>query len=150
VVGLVYIAAFAPAEGERVNDLTGLSQFAPPPLASHIVPTYPASFVWVDPVFFPDVMMQDVPKRQANVSTAVQKPISPVCFASVTGVPAWQQHPSWFLVSKNDRAINPDLERFMAKRIGATTREIASSHSSQVSHPGDVFQLILAASQAAR
>ena len=58
--------------------------------------------------------------------------------------------PSWYLVSKDDRVINPDAERFMAKRMGALTHEIASSHASPVSHPEAVFDLIVAASQGVR
>ena len=63
------------------------------------------------------------------------------------GTPAWKTLPSWFLVSTEDRMINPDLERFMAARIGATTTEVRSSHASPASHPHQVAKLILAAAR---
>jgi len=69
----------------------------------------------------------------------------PECFATKVQAAAWQELPSWFLVSKNDRSINPDLERFMAKRSGAPTIEVDSSHVSPVSHPRQVAGLIEAA-----
>jgi pimeloyl-ACP methyl ester carboxylesterase len=91
--------------------------------------------------------MQDVDQIQANALTAVQKPIAAACLGGVTGVPAWKSIPSWYLVSANDRMINPDAERFMAQRMNATTQEIPSSHASPVSHPYEVFKIIQAASQ---
>jgi pimeloyl-ACP methyl ester carboxylesterase len=63
------------------------------------------------------------------------------------GVPAWKSHPSWFLVAENDQAIPPDAERQFAKRMGATTIEVPSSHVAMVSHPGEVAGLIETAAQ---
>jgi pimeloyl-ACP methyl ester carboxylesterase len=145
LIGLVYAAAYAPEQGESHNDLT--AKFTPAPISKHVVPSYRSGFRWVDPPAFPPDFIQDVPLPVARVLAVSQKPFAPLCFSTPSGAPAWKQVPSWYLVSKNDRTINPDLERFMAKRIGATTIEIASSHASPVSHPEDVFQLILAASR---
>jgi pimeloyl-ACP methyl ester carboxylesterase len=83
----------------------------------------------------------------AQAIAATEKPLAPECFGAPSGSPTWKTVPSWYLVSKNDRVINPDAERFMAGRMKATTREIASSHASPVSHPEAVFDLIVAASQ---
>lgn len=74
-----------------------------------------------------------------------QKPIAFNCFVEKSGPAAWQNLPSWYLVSKQDKEINPDLERFMANRIGATTIEVDSSHASPVSHPRAIVGLIGAA-----
>jgi hypothetical protein len=73
--------------------------------------------------------------QEARVLAAAQKPIAARSFTDPAGPPAWRTLPSWFLVSTRDRMINPDLERFMAARIGATTVEVRSSHASPVSHP---------------
>jgi pimeloyl-ACP methyl ester carboxylesterase len=144
---LVYIAAVAPEEGESVMGIAG--QFPTPPIAAHVVPSHRQGYNWVDPAFFPPDFVQDIAVEEAQALAVLQKPITPECFAAKSGPPAWKTVPSWYLVSGNDRAINVDSERFMAKRIGATTREIASSHASPVSHPQDVFEIIVAASQGA-
>jgi len=73
---------------------------------------------------------------------AVQQPIALSAFEDVIGVPAWKSLPSWYLVAKNDEAIPPDAERLFAKRMGAITVEIASSHVAMVSHPDAVVKLI--------
>ena len=66
-------------------------------------------------------------------------------FEDVMGVPAWKSHPSWYLIATNDEAIPPDAERMFAKRMGANTVEVSSSHLAMVSHPADVVRLIEAA-----
>ena len=86
----------------------------------------------------------DIPEEAI---AATEKPLAPECFGAPSGSPTWKTVPSWYLVSKNDRVINPDTERFMAKRMKATTHEINSSHASPVSHPQEVFDLIVAALQ---
>jgi pimeloyl-ACP methyl ester carboxylesterase len=144
---LVYIAAVAPEEGESVAGIA--AQFPTPPIAAHVVPSYRQGYNWVDPAFFPQDFVQDIPVTQAQALAVVQKPITPACFAAKSGPPAWKTIPSWYLISGDDRVINVDSERFMARRIGATTRQIASSHASPVSHPQEVFEIIVAASQGA-
>src|SRR6266436_63454 len=145
VLSLVYIAAYAPEEGESIQSIN--AHFPAPPLGKHVVPSYRAGFIWVDPAAFPQNFIQDVETTEARALAVAQKPIVPGCFGAPSGSPTWKQVPSWYLVSKNDRAINPDAERFMARRMKATTREIDSSHASPVSHPQEVFDLIVAASQ---
>ena len=73
---------------------------------------------------------------------ATQKPVSSTVFGATVASPAWKTIPSWYLVSKQDRAINPDLERFYAKRMGATTNEIKASHVSFISQPKTVARFI--------
>ncbi|GCE28489.1 alpha/beta hydrolase [Dictyobacter alpinus] len=144
---LVYIAAVGPAEGESVMGIA--EQYPTPPIAAHVVPSYRNGYNWVDPPFFPPDFVQDIDIAKAQALAVVQKPITPECFMAKSGPPAWKTVPSWYLVSEDDRVINPDSERFMAKRMGATTRQIPSSHASPVSHPQDVFEIIVAASQVA-
>ena len=148
VIGLVYTTAFSLEEGESIADVA--SKFPAPPGSKYVVPSYRKGYIWVDPVAFPSNFMQDVDRKEARVLAEVQKPATPEVFTSPSGPPAWKQHPSWCLVSEYDRMINPDVERFMAKRIGATTYEVPSSHASPVSHPQDVVKLIVAASQKGR
>ena len=144
VISLVFVAAFAPDEGETLNELG--SRFPPPPGLAHAQPDS-LGFLWFDPAAVPTFFAQDIPVEEARVLAAVQKPIAARCFADPAGPPAWKTLPSWYLVSTQDRMINPDLERFMADRIGATTREVRSSHASPASHPHLVARLILAAAR---
>jgi pimeloyl-ACP methyl ester carboxylesterase len=141
-IGLVFASAFAPDEGETLGGLN--AQFPPPPGLAHTQPDS-LGFLWFDPAAIPADFAQDVPMAEARVLAAVQKPIAARSFADPAGPPAWKTVPSWFLVSTQDRMINPDLERFMAARIGATTIEVRSSHASPASHPKEVAGLILAA-----
>ena len=89
----------------------------------------------------------DVDPIQANVMFAVQQPISAAALGEKMGTPTWKSLPSWYLVATNDEAIPPDAERLFAKRMGATTVEVASSHVAMVSHPDDVTRLIEMAAQ---
>lgn len=148
VVALVYIAAYAPDEKETIFDLNG--KFPATPVVAHFVPAYLPGFVWIDPAAFPENFVQDIPEIEAQVLAVAQKPIALACFSVPSGVPAWKQVPSWYLVSSNDRTLHPEAERFMAKRIGATVREIPANHASPVSHPQEVFELIEAASEGVR
>jgi pimeloyl-ACP methyl ester carboxylesterase len=144
VIGLVFASAFAPDEGETLGELG--SRFPPPPGLAHTQPDS-LGFLWFDPAAIPANFAQDLPVEEARVLAAVQKPIAARCFTDPAGPPAWKTLPSWFLVSTQDRMINPDLERFMADRIGATTVEVRSSHASPASHPHQVARLILAAAR---
>jgi hypothetical protein len=83
-----------------------------------------------------------VPAAEANVLAATQKPIIGSVFEASVGKAAWKDIPSWYLVTQDDQAINPDLQRFYAKRMGATTTEVRSSHVSFLSHPVEVARLI--------
>jgi pimeloyl-ACP methyl ester carboxylesterase len=84
----------------------------------------------------------DVDPVKARVMFAVQQPLTISALDDVMGVPAWKSLPTWFLVADGDQAIPPDAERLFAKRMGATTVEIASNHVAMVSHPEHVLQLI--------
>jgi pimeloyl-ACP methyl ester carboxylesterase len=144
-IGLVFAAAFAPDEGETLGGLN--TRFPAPPGLAHAQPDS-LGFLWFDPAAIPTNFAPDIPLAQARVLAAVQKPIAARSFSDPAGRPAWKTLPSWYLVSTQDRMINPDLERFMAARIGATTVEVRSSHASPASHPRLVADLILAAARA--
>ncbi|MEP7286723.1 MAG: alpha/beta hydrolase [Chloroflexota bacterium] len=144
VVGLVYIAAFGLDEGESLQAL--LSQGPPPPALAHLI-IDKQGFAWLPHDDFVKHFAADVDPVQANVMFAVQQPLSAAALGEKMGVPAWKSFPSWYLVATKDEAIPPDAERLFAKRMGATTVEVASSHVAMVSHPADVTKLIEMAAQ---
>ena len=109
---------------------------------------YAAGFLYVDRAKFQDVFCRDVPAADARIAAATQKPVSGSVFTASVPGGAWKTVPSWYIVASEDRAINPELERFYAKRIGATTTEIKSSHVPFLSHPKEVVKVIVAAATA--
>ena len=145
VSALVYIAAFAPEQGESLETL-GKGGPTPPGAAQVHPDGY--GFLWIDRKAFAEVFAGDVDPVEANLLAAVQKPLSLAANAGKSGPPAWKQIPSWYMVSGNDQMIPPQAEEFMARRMGATIRTIPSSHAAMVSHPEDVTDLILLATQA--
>jgi pimeloyl-ACP methyl ester carboxylesterase len=145
VVGLVYIAGFGLDEGESIRAL--LSQAPPTPAIAHL-DVDKQGFAWLPEDDFVGHFAADVDPVKARVMFAVQQPLTISAYDDVMGVPAWKSLPSWFLVADGDQTIPPDAERLFAKRMGATTVEIASNHVAMVSHPEDVLQLIKTAIQA--
>ena len=145
VVGLVYIAAFGLDEGESIGGL--LAQGTPTPALAHL-DIDASGFAWLPEDDFVNHFAADVDPVRARVMYAVQQALSASTLQDVMGVPAWKSHPSWFLVAANDEAIPPDAERQFAKRMGATTIEVPSSHVAMVSHPDDVVHLIETAANA--
>ena len=91
----------------------------------------------------------DVDSVKAKVMHAAQQPVAMSVFEDVMGTPAWKSLPCWYLVGTNDEAIAPDAQRLFAKRMGAETIEVASSHVAMVSHPDAVVELIEAAAKQA-
>jgi pimeloyl-ACP methyl ester carboxylesterase len=138
VKALVYIAAFAPDEGEAVGALP------PGPGVKYVAPG-PNGLLYVDRAKFPQCFAGDLPEAEAAVLAAVQRPVAPAIFGEKMGAPAWKSIRTWYQVSENDEMIPPDLERKFASRAKATTISLASSHASLVSHPKEVSELILAA-----
>jgi pimeloyl-ACP methyl ester carboxylesterase len=144
VKALVYLAAFAPEAGEPLG--APGQKFAPAPLGTALAPDS-AGFLWVDRAKFRDVFCKDLPEPEARVAAATQKPVSGSVFEAAVPAAAWKTIPSWYVVSSQDQAINPELERFYAKRIGATTSEIAASHVAFLSHPQEIAKVIEDAAQ---
>jgi pimeloyl-ACP methyl ester carboxylesterase len=139
VKALVYINAFAPDLGETIGELA--VKYGPAPLGDALVPDA-AGFLFIDPNKFRDVFCGDVWPVEARIMAASQKPVSAGAFAEPGGTPAWRTVPSYYLVGTRDRAILPEVQRFMAARMGAHVTEIAASHASFVSHPSAVVRVI--------
>lgn len=145
IKSLVYVSAFAPDAGERIGQL--LEKFGPAPLGSALIPDS-AGFLSIDRTKFREVFAADVSKNEVIVLAAAQKPVAGAAFGSPAESPAWKSIPSWYLVSTEDNAILPELQRFMAGRMGAKSIvEIKSSHVSYIAHPAEVVKLIEAAAQ---
>ena len=144
VVGLVYVAAFGLDEGESINAV-GADAPSPPALANLIVDEH--GFGRLPEDDFVGHFAADVDPVKARVMHAAQQPVAMSVFGDVMGTPAWRSLPSWYLVATHDEAIAPDAERMFARRMGAETVEVASSHVAMVSHPDAVVGLIEAAAR---
>jgi pimeloyl-ACP methyl ester carboxylesterase len=154
VVGLVYVAAFAPEEGETVAELVGRSRVS---ALGHVLiprdyPTGPdaatATELTIDPTSFRDVVAADLPSEEAAVLGAAQRPIADAANVEQSGPPAWRDLPAWAIVATADRAAGSDEVRSMAERAGADTVEIEGSHLIMISQPEKVTEHILKAVRA--
>ncbi|MFF7885515.1 alpha/beta fold hydrolase [Streptomyces sp. NPDC020794] len=148
VVGLVFVAAYVLEEGESLGELQG--RFPDSPLGSSLKQaTYPveggdpAVEVTIVPEAFPSVFAADVPADVTKVLAVAQRPLAAGAFTETATAAAWKTKPSWALVAAADQAINPEVERFGAKRAGATILEVeGASHAVAVSRPKLVAELI--------
>jgi pimeloyl-ACP methyl ester carboxylesterase len=145
VTALVYIAARAPDAGE---DYTALAAQYPTPPASAGVVKAPDGYAQLSEDAFLNDFAQDVDPVRARLLYAVQGRISGELFSGRTTQAAWRAKPAFYAVSRNDRTINPDLERFMARRMNASTIELDASHLSMVSRAKEVADLIIQAAGA--
>ena len=151
VVGLVYVAAFAPDEGERLIEIESDSKDSV--LNSALVPLqYPtgqgsetAVEFAIDPAQFHDAFAADLPAEQTAVMAATQRPIAELAFPEPSGEPAWKNLPSWAVVATGDKAAGSDVVRSMAERAGATITEVEGSHVIMMSQPQEVTDVILRA-----
>jgi len=139
VSALVYVAARAPDAGEDYSQLAG--RFPTPPASAGII--FDGDEGRLSEEAFLRDFAGDVPRAQARALFAAQWPFRKALLAGKTSNAAWRSKPSWYAVSTEDRTIDPDLQRFMAKRMGATTIEVRSSHVSLISHPDTIANLIL-------
>ncbi len=147
VVGLIYVAAFAPDEGERLSDAESTSKDSV--LGTALVPLkYPtgqgaetAMEFAINPAHFHDAFAADLPAEQA----ATQRPVAELAFSEPSGVPAWKTLPAWTVVATGDKAAGSDVIRSMAKRAGATITEVEGSHVIMISQPQVVTNVILRA-----
>jgi len=141
VSALVYVAARAPDADE---DYAALAKTYPAaPASAGIV--FDGDEGWLNEEAFLRDFAGDLPAAEAKVLYAVQQPFRKPLLAGKVTKAAWRSRPSFYAVSTEDRTINPDLERFMAKRMGAKTIELPASHLSLISHPDEVSALILEA-----
>ena len=141
VSALVYVAARAPDAGE---DYTALAKtYRTPPASAGIV--FDGDEGRLTEAAFLRDFAGDLPEARARALYAVQEPFHKALLTGKTSHAAWRAKPSFYAVSTEDRTINPDLERFVAKRMGATTIEVKASHVSLISHPQEIADLILQA-----
>jgi len=138
VKSLVFVAAIAPEPGERVNAF--FAQY--PSESSKALKQDSAGFLTIDRSRFAGLFAGDLPAAEGALLAATQKPMRAGNFAAILTDAAWKTIPSWYVVAKSDRALNPDLERFYAKRMGARTIEIDASHFVFLSHPGEIARVI--------
>ena len=151
VVGLVFVAAFAPDEGERLGDIEASSKDSV--LNSALVQRqYPtgqgtetATEFAIDPALFREAFAADLPTEQTAVLAATQRPVAASAFTDVSGPPAWKMLPSWAVVATGDKAAGSDVVRSMAQRAGADILEVEGSHVIMISQPQVVADLILKA-----
>ena len=143
VIGLVYIAAFAPDKGESLASLSAAGT-EPPPGAAAIRPDK-YGILWLDRELYPENFCPDVDKHEAEVMAATQRPIAAKCFEDKITDAGWKNLPAWYQVSENDRMIPPAAEHFMAVRMKAKLISIASSHVSMISHPEEIADFIMKA-----
>jgi pimeloyl-ACP methyl ester carboxylesterase len=141
VTALVYVAARAPDAGEDFVALSG--KFPVGPVRAGI--QVHDGFTTLSEESFLKYFANGVEPKKAEVLYSVQEPTAASLFGGRTTAAAWHSKPSWYAVSKLDQTINPDLERFLAKRMNATTVELEAGHLSLVSHPKAIADLILAA-----
>jgi len=136
VAGLVYIAAHAPDEGESTasnkNKIPGKIRTV----------TTPDGFVFVDPAHFHEDFAADLPADQAEFMARSQIPAAAIVNTTLITNPAWRVKPSWYMVAKQDRAINPDLERMYAARAHSHTVEVDGAHTIYISKASEVAAMI--------
>jgi pimeloyl-ACP methyl ester carboxylesterase len=142
VTGLVYIAAFAPDEGQSLSSFVDPATF---PKDLFLVDS--GGFIYLNPEIFRENFAQDVDPAEADLMAIVQKPFNQSIFGEKSGPPAWKQLPTWYQISDADRMIPPDVQRMFAERMNATTLSLNTSHASYVSHPNEIAELILNATK---
>jgi pimeloyl-ACP methyl ester carboxylesterase len=151
VVGLVYVAAFATDEGERLGEVENNSKDSV--LNTALVPLhYPtgqgaetAVEFAINPAHFREAFAADLPAGQTALMAATQRPAAELAFSEPSGAPAWKSLPSWAVVATGDKAAGTDVIRSMAKRAGATITEVEGSHVIMISQPQVVTDVILSA-----
>lgn len=146
VKALVYVAAFAPDEGQSVADV---AQSSPPPPGMAEEKADAAGFVTLTHKGVQEDFAQDLSPQERNLVAATQGPTAGAVFGAKISRAAWKSKPAWYIVASNDRMISPKLEQQMSERMRAKTTTIASSHVPMLSHPDEVAATILAAVDAA-
>jgi pimeloyl-ACP methyl ester carboxylesterase len=143
VAGLVYIAALAPDADETSQ--TQQSNFPKTDVFSYI--EVADGRIWLLPEGI-DCFAGDLSEQEKKLVWATQCVPAPDLFNAKVGGTAWRSKPSWYIVAKNDRTVHPDMERFVAKRMGAKVTEVASSHVPMLSQPDLVIDVIRTAANA--
>jgi len=145
VKGLVYLAAAAPDEGQSYSDW--VKDYPPPPALPEIKP-YAEGWVALTREGVRKHFSQDLPTEQSDILFATQGPLAVRCFTDKVSKAAWRSKPSSYIVAAHDETIPPAVERDSAKRMGAKTRVLESSHVAMLSHPAAVAEVIAEAAAA--
>jgi pimeloyl-ACP methyl ester carboxylesterase len=145
VAGLVYVSAVAPDKGQSAF---GLITSVPTPVGSELRPDK-SGFLKLTPKGIAEDFAQDLSPTEIAILTATQVPTSVTAMKGEITIPAWKSKPSWYMIAANDRAISPDLEAAEAKKIGAVTTTISSSHVIMLAQPSQVADVIFEASSKA-
>lgn len=142
VQALVYISAFGPDAGENLDSLS--KQGPASPGAAAISPDA-EGFLWIGREKFREAFAADATESEAYVMAAVQRPLRVSCFVDRSEAPAWKTVPSWYLIATNDMMISPQAQLFMADRMGATIKQVPSSHAVMISYAQAVTDVIMLA-----
>jgi pimeloyl-ACP methyl ester carboxylesterase len=154
VVGLVFVGAFAPDEGEVLGEVTPTSKdsILNAALVQYQYPAGPGGEVAVEfginPALLRETFAADLPQEQTALMAATQRPIAAAAFSDISGPAAWKKLRSWAVVATGDKAAGADLVRSMAQRAGAEITEVDGSHVIMISQPQAVAEVILTAAQA--
>ena len=144
VKALVYITAFGLDEGES---LESLSKQGPPSPGSAAIEPDDKGFLWINRDKFHKSFAGGATDGEASIMAAVQKPLGFAAFGGQESSPAWKTIPSWYLTCTDDQMIPPPAQEFLAKRMNATVRSVASSHCPFMSHPQEVADIISLAAE---
>jgi len=139
VVGLVYVAAFAPDANQNITEI---SKPFPPPPGLNMVKPLTDGFILLTPEGIETAFAQDLSKEEKALMLAVQPQTAGAIFGAKPTEAAWHDKPTWYIVSSNDRMIAPEQEKSMAKQMNATTTVLPSSHVAMLSHPREVANVI--------
>ncbi len=151
VVGLVYVAALIPEEGERLTDVHSKDSIINPLLIERQYPTgsdgETAPEFTLDPAHFRRGFAADVPEERTRLMAAAQRPIAGAAFADTSGPVAWKTLPSWAIIATEDVGAGTDIVRSMAQRAGAKVTELKGSHAIMISQPQAVADVIVEAAK---
>lgn len=145
VTGLVYVAAFVPSVGQSLAELG--KDYPPSPGNTKLVADA-NGYLSLPPEAVATDFAQDLPAAQTSILAATQGPIQSKALGEKTTVAAWSSRPSWYIVSEKDRMIQPNMERTMAKMIGAKVTSLPTSHVAFLSRPAAVAKVIIEAVEA--
>ena len=154
VVGLVFIAAFAPDEGESLGEAESDSKNSvlSTALVQYQYPAGPGGQTAVEfainPALLREAFAADLPPEVTALMAATQRPVAAAAFTEASGPPAWRKLPSWTVVATGDKAAGADIIRSMAQRAGADIVEVEGSHVIMISQPQAVTDLIVTAARA--
>jgi len=142
VTGLVYIAAFAPDEGQSLSTFVNPANFP-----KELFMPDSGGFIYLNPKIFRENFAQDVDPAEANIMAITQKPFHQSNFVASSGPPAWKELPTWYQISESDHMIPPEVQHSFAEQMNATTLSLNASHASYVSHPTEIADFILNATK---